>query len=255
MLPALSERLLAVASLVPEQSVLADVGTDHGYVPVWLCKTGKIQSAIATDINRGPLRRAEEHIRQYGMETCIQTRLSDGLKAVNPGEADAVVIAGMGGGLILHILKEGEAVCRQAAAIVLQPQSEIVRVREYLMSQGYVTDAEKMVCEDGKYYPMMRVHSAQKNGASSGHIPDVAIRQIPEENQAETERLMLRYGRLLPERRDPVLFRYLENERDTYQNILAQLNAQRESGEIRRRMEEIDEVLRLNGAARALYGE
>ena len=66
---------------------------------------------------------------------------------------------------------------------------------------------------------------------------------------------MLRYGRLLPERRDPVLFRYLENERDTYQNILAQLSAQRESEEIRRRMEEIDEVLRLNGAARSLYGE
>ena len=132
----LSNRLLSVASFVTEGNVLADVGTDHGYIPIYLMQEGRIERAIAMDINAGPLERAKEHITQYGLETYIETRLSDGVAALTPGEADSILIAGMGGGLVLHILEEGETVCRQAKELILQPQSEIERVRVWLYNAG-----------------------------------------------------------------------------------------------------------------------
>lgn len=246
MLPVLSERLKTAAGLVPEQSVLADVGTDHGYVPIWLCGRERIKSAIATDINRGPLERAREHIRRYGMEERIQTRLSDGVAAIRPGEADAVLIAGMGGGLVMHILEAGEAVCRQAS-LVLQPQSEIARVREYLLLHGYVTDAEEMVEEDGKFYPMMRVRDGREAG---GVQNDEALRGL-----SESDRIGLRYGALLAENRHPVLLRYARKERDTYQKIRENLGAQRQTEQICGRIREVEDVLALNQKLSELYGE
>ena len=154
----ISDRLKTAASLIREGAVLADVGTDHGYVPIYLLEQKKIKSAIAMDINKGPLERAREHIHLYGMDAYIQTRLSDGVAALEKGEADSILVAGMGGGLVMHILEEGKDICQAAGELILQPQSELCSVREYLAENGYVTEAERMVFEDGKYYPMMRVH-------------------------------------------------------------------------------------------------
>ena len=146
----------AVASMVTTGGILADIGTDHAYVPIALVQRQKIKGAIAMDINEGPLARAQEHIRAARLEEYIQTRLSDGAEALLPNEADSILIAGMGGELILHILTEGESVCSTAKELILQPQSEIHKVREYLRQHQYKIEDEDMVCEEGKYYPMMR---------------------------------------------------------------------------------------------------
>src|SRR5699024_7353656 len=103
----LSKRLNAVASLVTDGYRLADIGTDHAYIPIFLVSTGKIPAAVAMDVNRGPLLRAEENIRTYGLEKRIATRISDGFAALEKNEADSAVIAGMGGLLTIRILKEG----------------------------------------------------------------------------------------------------------------------------------------------------
>ena len=137
----ISERLRTAAGLIGEGERLADVGTDHGYVPIYLVERKHIPSAIAMDIRTGPLERAREHIRMYGMEDYIQTRLSDGVAALKPGEADTILIAGMGGGLVKHILESGRVICEQAHGLVLQPQSELPKVRRFLMENGYVTDS------------------------------------------------------------------------------------------------------------------
>lgn len=128
----ISERLTMAASLVSDGGVLADVGTDHGYVPIYLLQQKRIPRAIAMDINRGPLERAKEHSRLYGLEEYIDLRLSDGVNALKPGEADSILIAGMGGGLVMHILEDGKEVCHRAKELILQPQSELERVREFL---------------------------------------------------------------------------------------------------------------------------
>ena len=106
----LSLRLSAIAGLVTRGNRLVDVGCDHGYLPVSLYLDGKIPGAIAMDVRKGPLSRAQEHISQYGLDAYIETRLSDGLEALKPGEGDTLVIAGMGGPLMERILTDGAEV-------------------------------------------------------------------------------------------------------------------------------------------------
>ena len=91
----LSKRLQAVADLVSEGLVVADVGTDHGYIPIYLIETEKSSKAFAMDVNKGPLLRAKEHIAEHGLEACIETKLSDGVRALQKGECECVVVAGM----------------------------------------------------------------------------------------------------------------------------------------------------------------
>jgi len=118
----LSKRMQAVADLAEEVDVLADVGTDHAYIPVYMAECGKLKKAIAMDINQGPLMRARDHIQQYGVSDYIETRRSDGLNALEPGEADTIVIAGMGVALMERILTQGETVAHMARRLVLQQQ-------------------------------------------------------------------------------------------------------------------------------------
>ncbi len=221
--------------MVPEGGSLADIGTDHAYIPIYLCLEKRISAAIAMDIGTGPLERAAEHIALYGCGAQITTRLSDGLKALSPGEADCIVIAGMGGGLVIHILEEGKKTAHMAGRIVLQPQSEIPAVRRYLAEHGYVTDAEEIVLEDGKYYPMMRVFYGP-----------------PEESRGACETEFL-YGTKLLRRRHPVLLSYLQKERRQYLDIMGELGRQTKTEKIAVRIGQMEEKLFYNKEALAYF--
>ena len=217
----LSKRLKAVAELVTPGMRLADVGTDHGYIPIYLTEAGVIPSAIAMDINKGPLERAKEHIREHGLEGKIQTRLSDGLKNLQTNEADCMIAAGMGGGLVIRILSEERDTAGSLKELILQPQSEIDSVRKYLTEEGYRIVAEDMVYEDGKYYPMMKAVPCM---AGAGEIP-----------YSEEE---LEFGRVLLQQAHPVLGQFLEREMEIQNRILSALESQ-ESVRAKKRMEEI----------------
>jgi tRNA (adenine22-N1)-methyltransferase len=220
----LSKRLKAVASLAGACVTLADVGTDHGYIPVYLVGCKRAERAIALDVNPGPLQRAKEHIRQYGMEGQVEARLSDGLAALATGEADQIVIAGMGGGLMMRILSEGQEVAREAKRLVLQPQSEIAAFRGFLWRNGYRIEAEEMVYEDGKYYPMMAVRA----------VGNLVIGQ--------GDKLAQKFGALLLEGRHPVLKEYLLRQRGQKEGILGKLKEQGR-GDIEARVSEIERDL------------
>ena len=198
----LSKRLQAVADLVSNGVTVADVGTDHGYIPIYLVESGKNKWAIAMDINRGPLDRAEAHIRMHGLGEQIKTRLSDGVQKLQIGECDCVIVAGMGGGLVIKIMEDGEEIFRNLTEFILQPQSEIAKVRQYLCEHNYRIIAEDMVLEDGKFYPMMKV----ANGSAE-----------------EYSTLELRYGKLLLREKHPVLKLFLEKEEKTKEQICRQL--------------------------------
>lgn len=178
----LSKRMGRVASLVTRGNRLADVGTDHGYIPIALVQEQKIPSAIAMDVNQGPLQRAREHIRMYGLDTYIETRLSDGLLMLKPKEADTVLIAGMGGQLTVRILSAGSHCLDSVKELVLQPQSEIYLVREWLTRNGFRIEAEDMVIDEGKYYPMMRaVHGISRPLKEAElHYGEIACQRSPE---------------------------------------------------------------------------
>ena len=225
----ISNRLMTAAALVTQGYTLADVGTDHGYIPIYLLQQKKIPAAIAMDINEGPLERAKEHIALYGLQAYIQTRLSDGV--------EAVLIAGMGGGLVMHILKNGEKVCQSAKELILQPQSEIENVREFLREEGYAILAEDMVLEDGKFYPMMKVQYQGENAQKA----------------SEVLKLSDLYGGLLLQNRHPVLKTFLEKEKLIYTGIKENLEKQPASEKIRTRLAEVEDILHYNELALQFY--
>ena len=214
----LSKRLYAVAGLVTEGASVADIGTDHGYVPIYLVERGIASKVIAMDVNQGPLNRARMHIVGHGLGERIETRLSDGLARIRPGEVDTVIVSGMGGPLTIRILQEGKEVADQLNALILQPQSEICRVRRFLTENGYRIEQEDMVLEDGKYYPVMRVVHGTK------------------EPYEEWEYL---YGKRLLEARHPVLLEFLKRELHIKESILEQLAGRSGSESARERAEEI----------------
>lgn len=247
----ISERLQMAASLVKPGNVLADVGTDHGYVPIYLLEQKKIPRAIAMDINRGPLERAKEHILLYGMQDYIETRLSDGVAALAIQEADTILIAGMGGGLILHILEAGADVCKSAEELVLQPQSELSRVRKSLEEWGYVTDAEEMLLEEGKYYPMMRVHYEPE--VKHCHKPQGMTDEHGE--MSGQREVFYEYGEKLLIGKHPVLLEYLIKERGVKEEIRRRLMEQPQSEKIAARLLEVEEELARNEEALSYYSE
>lgn len=231
----------AVAGMVTSGGVLADVGTDHGYIPIALVQRQKIIGAIAMDINKGPLARAQENIASAQLGDYIQTRLSDGVAALDEGEADSILIAGMGGELVIHILSEGEKVCKAASELILQPQSDIRKVREYLRLHHYKIVDEDMICEDGKYYPMMRVVNVET---------DEAWTKMNEQTRAACDI----YGPLLLRNGNPVLRRFLVRQHCQLTQILQTLQAQTASEKIKTRIAEVSEELQYNESAYTILG-
>lgn len=214
----LSKRMHLLASKVTEGNRLADVGTDHGYVPIALMLEKKISSAIAMDVNGGPLRRAKEHIRTYGLDTYIETRLSDGLHELKAGEADTVLIAGMGGALTVRILSEGAHCLDTVKELILQPQSEIHLVRKWLCGNGFRIAEEDIVLDDGKYYPMMKAVHGQ------AEVPDG---------------LSLLYGDVRIQRSPDVLASFIKREAEKNEKILEALKEKGQEHTIR--MQELTE--------------
>lgn len=148
----LTPRLSAAASLVKGGGIVADIGTDHAYLPVYLIQQNKISGAIGADIKKGPLENAAKTVGRYGLSDKISLRLSDGLKGFKEDEADEIVFAGMGGTLIAEKLKETPWIKNPKIHFVFQPQSRAEDLREFLYSNGFVIGEETAVQEDERYY-------------------------------------------------------------------------------------------------------
>jgi tRNA (adenine22-N1)-methyltransferase len=265
----LSKRLEAIASLITPGHIVADVGTDHGYIPIYQIQQNRSPSAIAMDLREGPLQRAREHIQMCGLSDRIHTRLSDGTAALGVGEADTIVVAGMGGELVLHILTDGEEVCRSAKELILQPQSEIAAVRRYLREHAYRIAAEDMVFEDGKYYPMMRVIPVEENEMRGEELPvsgsetrgkeAFAVERSASGSEmrdveapvpgSETRTVYDLYGELLLKAKHPVLQQYLTYQEKLLNDILDGLRRQPDTDKIRIRIGEIEKKLEYNQMA------
>ena len=153
----LSLRLSTIASLVPKGAFVCDVGTDHGFLPIFLMESGKVRGVIGTDINEKPLKKAEENLKKSGAEG-ITLRLCDGLSGIKKGETDTVIIAGMGGEVISGILERGKEITENAdITLILQPTTSPEFLRKYLYETGYEIIKEIPVEERGKLYSVMLV--------------------------------------------------------------------------------------------------
>lgn len=151
----LTERLLLIAEASKGAKKLCDIGTDHAYIPVYMVACMGTEEAIAADINKGPLERAQKSIEKFGLTDKISTRLSNGLLEFSPDEADTVVIAGMGGTLIAEILEASPQMKKEGIRFVLQPMTAEEELRKYLDRHGYRTVDEFMTCEGEKLYTVI----------------------------------------------------------------------------------------------------
>ena len=224
---ALSERLKAVADMATVGNRVCDVGCDHGFVPIYLVQQGKSPRVLAMDLREGPLRAAREHVAAYGLCGQIETRLSDGLHNYNIGEADTLICAGMGGGLMLRILAQESKKAASFRELILQPQSEIERFRRFLRENGYKILDEEILLEEGKFYQV--------------------IRAVPGMEECELCKLTDRYGPVLLRKRTPVFLSFLEREAFLYEEILENLRKQGLQEDKRReRYEQVEALLRDN---------
>lgn len=153
----LSPRLQMIADFVEKGSIVADIGTDHAYIPVYLVKNGIASKAIAADVNKGPLDSAKEYISKNKLNNMIETRLGDGLEVIQPGEVDTVIIAGMGGLLIRDILDNNKAITNSIKKLVLQPMVASQDLRRYLYSNGFKIEDEKLAREKDRFYEIFTV--------------------------------------------------------------------------------------------------
>lgn len=217
----LSSRLKTIASFVSEGMCVADIGTDHGYIPIYLTSEGMTDRAYAMDVNRGPLERAGENIRKEGLDGRIECILSDGMEKL-PMDADSAVIAGMGGDLMEQILMRAEDRLFKVSELILSPQSHWEKVRRFLHSHGFAIEKEALIKEDGKYYIVIKAVRGREFYRKSWQYS---------------------YGTYLTGLKDPMMKEYLTKEMNDKQKILDSFKG-KDSEHLRRRARELSCVLK-----------
>lgn len=157
----LTNRLQLIYDIIPKCNTIADIGTDHGYIPIFCVLNGIAKNALAMDINEGPLERAKINIEKYNVSDKVHTRLSNGLEGLACGEADVIVIAGMGGPLIAEILEKGKNVITDDTTLIIQPMIAPKELREYLYGSGFEITEEYVCREQDKFYNIFKVKKGE----------------------------------------------------------------------------------------------
>lgn len=224
----LSPRLGAIAGLVPDGcGCLADIGTDHGYVPVSLLLEGRIRRAIAADIGPLPLDHARRTAEQYGVTEKLDFRLGDGLSVLEPGEAEVIVIAGMGGDAIAEILAAAPW-SRAGPLLLLQPMSKAETLRPFLPENGYAVLGERLVQDKGVLYPILTVQGGEMPPVSDAQAwGGVRLEGDPLRGLYIADRLLRlrRAAAGLAKARDPGM----AGKRERLLGVIAQLEAWKEA--------------------------
>ena len=226
----LSQRLQAIADLVPTGAKVADIGTDHGFLPCYLAQSGKAELVIACDVNAQPLALAQRNITDYNVGDKVSTRLGNGLAVLNPGEVDTVTIAGMGGALMIDILDASPMVVDRLKRIVLQPNVGAEAVRIWAEKNRWQIVAEDLIREND----IFSVIIVLEQGRSDRFMSAVELYLGP---------------KLLAEHH-PMLGLYISEEWEKTQHILEQLaksdseESRKKEKQLRQKWEDINGVIK-----------
>ncbi len=228
----LSSRLSLVADMIPRGSNVADIGTDHGFLPVYLVKHGIAKKVIACDIRKDPLSRAVKNAAEAGVSDMIDFRLSDGLDAVGKDEAGVYVICGMGGFVIMGILESAieKGKIFPGTEFIMSPHCDEEVFRRYLYKNGFFIKSENMICDNGMFYVIFScVYDSQEREASEQEY---------------------RYGAMPLKEKQSALKEYLLREKRILEETKEKLACSLERSEnARRRLDDIEKELRMNSDA------
>lgn len=200
----LTSRLETIASLVTKGSKVADIGTDHGYIPVHLLKNNIVPFAILADINKGPLDNGKRFVKWNNLLDKVDFRLGSGIAVLNQGEVDEVIIAGMGGILISDILENKKEVAHRLKKLILQPMQAQNKLRMYLLENGYEIIDEVLVREDFRIYEI------------------IVAKYTGKYSEVENE-IYFEVGEKLVQKRDPLLKDFVDKKLKSYNDVLDHL--------------------------------
>lgn len=222
----LSERLKCLVEWIPQDAILADIGSDHAYLPTYAIQKGKIHHAIAGEVNQGPFESALATVEAMGLSEQITVRKGDGLSVLAEGEATTIVIAGMGGALIRAILDKGKSNLTNETLLILQPNNGEETLREWLDQEKWTIQKELILEEDGHIYEAM---TAKKTTEPHGML-------------SSDDRL---FGPFLRREKNAAFIKKWKRELAKWQGIYKSVQSQAgESGEKQQRLVEIQELIR-----------
>jgi tRNA (adenine22-N1)-methyltransferase len=224
----ISVRLKTIGDMVDKCNTVADIGTDHAYLPIYLIKKSICEKAIASDINKGPVERAVENVKREGLESKIFCRLGPGFNTIKPSEVNCAIIAGMGGNLIRDIIEEKMDVFKSLNYAILQPVQNPEVLRKYIYEAGYEVIDEELCIDDSKYYEIIKVRYHK--------------------NPRELNNIYYEIGEKLVEKKHPLLKKYIEYKLNKYNNILKYISedtemAEKRKSEITDKIKKMEELL------------
>lgn len=215
----LSKRLHCAASYIKPGMKIADIGSDHAYLPSYAVKQGKASFAVAGEIADGPFQSAKEQVVKIGLEHMIDVRKGDGLEVIEPNEVDCIIIAGMGGPLISHILQGGKSKLPGVSRLVLQPNIGAEHVRRWLLENDWKLVDEQILEEDRKIYEVL-----------------IAERGAPAGGYNQSELLM---GPFLLKRKCEVFYKKWSSELKAWQDILGSMERAQSRPETEEKRQEL----------------
>jgi tRNA (adenine22-N1)-methyltransferase len=223
-------RLNKIASMVDNCECIADIGTDHAYIPIFLVQENLCNKAIASDINHGPVMKAESNVSNHNLENRIQCRQGGGLTTLKPGEAQCAIIAGMGGNLIRDIIEDSMEVFKELSSAILQPVQNPEVLRQYVYNSGYKIIDEELCYEDGKYYEMMKISYS--------------------DNYREAEPIFYEISQVLIEKKHPLIKQYISYKLNKYNKIYNSINESTDTAvarkkEVSYKIEKLEELQKL----------
>ncbi|MFD4705204.1 tRNA (adenine(22)-N(1))-methyltransferase [Gottfriedia sp. NPDC058432] len=222
----LSKRLKRVFDYIPEGTKLADIGSDHAYLPCYAVLNKRCTAAIVGEITEGPYNSARSTIRQSGLEGIVEARMGDGLEVLVPNEVDVITIAGMGGSLISSILENGKEKLQGVETLVLQPNIGAQQIRNWLDQEGYSLVEEDILEEDGKIYEIL-----------------VASKSNPNSAYGEMKDMELFIGPFLLKNKNDAFKKKWEHERNNFERILTQLESAKQTEESVQKIKEVEQKL------------
>lgn len=224
----LSIRLKKIASLVDRCNSIADIGTDHAYIPIYLVKNSICRHAIASDINKGPLEKAKQNVMMENLQNKIELRLGGGLSTIKPLEVQSAIIAGMGGNLIRDIIEDDIEVFKGLEYSIFQPVQNPEVLRKYIYIKGYEILDEELCKEDDKFYEIIKVRYAEK--------------------PINIEPFYYEISKTLIDKRHPLLKEYIYSKIERYYKIIRYIdesteNAQSRKNEILKNINRMKELI------------
>lgn len=223
----LSQRLEAVANYIPSGSRLADIGSDHAYLPCYAVKRGIVPFAVAGEVVEGPYQSAKRQVKMEGLDEHIIVRKGNGLEVITPGEIDCITIAGMGGALITSILEEGKNKLESVKRLILQPNISAMTIRQWLLDNGWELKAEEILEEDEKIYEIL-----------------VAEKGVPFKPYKDLQKELL-LGPFLIKQLSVSFQKKWSNEQKNWQRILTQLENAAQSEDTILKKKELNEKIQM----------